>query len=93
MRASVTNRKRESVARLFQATQDLAKEYAQIQIQVHFQTIECFVALIDRIDRSPVQNTSQLLEGVDRVSPQQIQQISIDIIGAKTDRHELFRGC
>ncbi len=66
--------KRESVERLFQATQELAKEYGQLQIQAHFQTIERFVAFIDRIDRAPIHNVSKFLAGVDRVSPQQIQQ-------------------
>jgi hypothetical protein len=66
--------KRESVARLFHATQELAKEYGQLQIQAHFQTIERFVAFIDRLDRAPIHNASELLAGVDRVSPQQIQQ-------------------
>ena len=69
--------KRESVERLFDATQELAKEYGQLQIQAHFQTIERFVTFIDRLDRAPVQNASELLAGVDRVSPQQIQQYQI----------------
>ncbi len=67
-------RKRESVERLFQTTQVLAHEYTQLQIQVHFQTIERFVTFVDRLDRVNQHDMPQLLAGVEQVSPQQIQQ-------------------
>jgi hypothetical protein len=67
------DRQLESVQLLFQATQALVTEYGRLQIQAHFQSIDRFITLVDRLDRSLVPNASQLLVGVERVSLQQIQ--------------------
>ncbi len=68
------DRQLKSVELLFQATQELVKEYGRLQIQAHFQSIDRFVILLDRVDRALVPNVPQLLAGVERVSLLQIQQ-------------------
>jgi hypothetical protein len=63
-----------SVEENLQATQDLAEEYGQLQIQVKLQTIQRFVAFIERIGQRASQNDMSFLEGLEGVSPQQIQE-------------------
>ncbi len=76
-------RKREAVERLLRSTQALAHEYSQLQIQIHYQTLERFVTFVDRIDRSIVKNVPQLLAGVEQVSLQQIQQYQATLADVK----------
>jgi hypothetical protein len=52
----------------------LAEEYGQLQIQVKLQTIQRFVAFIERIGQRASQNDMSFLEGLEGVSPQQIQE-------------------
>jgi hypothetical protein len=64
----------QSVDVLIRSTQESIAEYGRLQIQAHFQIIDRFITLVDRIDRSLLPNASQLLAGVERVSLHQIQQ-------------------
>jgi hypothetical protein len=66
--------KRKSVENALQMTQDLAEEYGQIQIQVKLQTIGRFVAFIERIGQKASQSDMEFLEGLEGISPQQIQE-------------------
>jgi hypothetical protein len=68
------DRQLESVEILFQATQAAIAEYSQLQVRAHFQSIDRFITLVERLDRTLVPNVSQLLTGIDRVSLQQLQQ-------------------
>ncbi len=76
-------RKREAVERLLRSTQALAHEYSQLQIQIHYQTLERFVTFVDRIDRSTDKNVPQLLAGIEQVSLQQIQQYQATLADVK----------
>lgn len=76
-------RKRKSVENTLQATQDLAEEYGQIQIQVKLQTIGCFVAFIERIGQKASQSDMEFLEGLEGVSPQRIQEYKAAALEAK----------
>ena len=67
-------RKRKSVENTLQATQALAEEYGQLQIQVKLQTIGRLVAFIERIGQQASQSDMEFLEGLEGVSPQQIQE-------------------
>jgi hypothetical protein len=67
------DRQLKSVEILVRATQELIREYSSLQVRAHFQSVDRFITLVDRIDRALVPNVSQLLAGVERVSLQQIQ--------------------
>lgn len=66
-------RKQRSVEDTFQATQNLAEEYGQLQLQVTLQTIGRFVQFIERIGQRASQSKMEFLEGVAGFSPQQLQ--------------------
>lgn len=66
--------KRKSVENTLQVTQVLAEEYGQLQIQVKLQTIGRLVAFIERIGQQASQSDMEFLEGLEGVSPQQIQE-------------------
>jgi len=66
--------KRKSVENTLEATQTLAEEYGQLQIQVKLQTIGRLVAFIERIGQQASQSDMEFLEGLEGVSPQQIQE-------------------
>ncbi|MBL1178772.1 hypothetical protein, partial [Pantanalinema sp. GBBB05] len=74
---------RESVEKNLQETQKLAEEYGQLQIQVKLQTIGRFVSFIERIGQQASQKDMQFLEGLDGVSPQQIQEYKAAALEAK----------
>ncbi len=63
-----------SVEANLKKTNDLAEKYGQIQIEVKYQTIRRFVALIERIGQQASQSDTKFLEGLDGVSPQQIKE-------------------
>lgn len=75
--------KQKSVEKTFQATQDLAEEYGQLQIQIKLQTIQRFVAFIERIGQRASQNDMSFLEGLEGVSSQQIQEYKIATLEAE----------
>lgn len=62
------------VENTLQKTQDFAEEYGQLQIQVKLQTIKSFVAFIERIGQQASQSDLEFLEGLEGISPQQIQE-------------------
>jgi hypothetical protein len=66
--------KHKSAESASQVTQDLAEEYGQLQIQVKLQTIGRFVAFIERIGQQASQSHMEFLEGLEGVSPQQLQE-------------------
>jgi hypothetical protein len=67
------DQKRESIERSLKATQDLAKEYGELQIQVKLQTIGRFVTFIERIGRQASQSDIEFLEDLDGISLEQLQ--------------------
>ena len=67
-------RKQKSVENTLQATQTLAEEYGQLQIQVKLQTIGRLVTFIERIGQRASQSDMEFLEGLEGISPQQIQE-------------------
>jgi hypothetical protein len=67
-------RKSKSVENSLKLTQTLAEEYGQLQIQVKLQTIGRLVAFIERIGQQASQGDMEFLEGLEGVSPQQIQE-------------------
>lgn len=76
--------KRRSVESTLQATQALAEEYGQLQIQVKLQTIRRFVAFIERIGQQASQSDIEFLEGLEAVSPQQIQEYKTATLEAQS---------
>lgn len=68
------DQKRQLVEDTLQATQSLAEEYGQLQIQVKLQTIGRLVAFIERIGQKASQSDMEFLEGLEGISPQQIQE-------------------
>jgi hypothetical protein len=75
--------KYQSVENTFQATQALAKEYGQLQIQVKLHTIGGFVAFIKRIGRKASQSDMKFLEGLEGCSPEQIQKYKAEALEAE----------
>jgi len=75
--------KEKSVKETFQATQALAEEYGQTQIQVKLQTIGRFVALIERIGQRASQSNMDFLESVEGFSPQKIREYKAASLEAK----------
>ncbi len=67
-------KKREMLKQLYRSTQELATEYAHLQIQVHFQTIDRFAIAIAKRERFTSQNTAQITARIAQVSPQQIHK-------------------
>jgi hypothetical protein len=66
--------KQNSVKGKFQATQNLAAEYGQIQIKVKLETIGRFIAFIEQIGQHVSVSDMEFLEGLEGVSSQQIQE-------------------
>ncbi len=75
--------KRKSVENTWEATQTLAEEYGQLQIQVKLQTIGRLVAFIERIGQQASQSEMEFLEGLEGVSPQQIQEYKTAALDAE----------
>lgn len=72
-----------SVERNLQETQKLAEEYGQLQIQVKLDTIGRFVSFIERIGQQASQKDMQFLEGLEGVSPQQLQEYKVAALEAE----------
>lgn len=66
--------KQESIENTLQATQALAGEYGELQIQVKLQTIGRLVAFIERIGKQASQSDMEFLEELEGGSPQQLQE-------------------
>lgn len=75
---------RKSVENTLQATQALAEEYGQLQIQVKLQTIGRFVAFIERIGQQASLSDLEFLEGLEGVSPEQIQEYKTAALEAQS---------
>jgi hypothetical protein len=75
--------KEKSVKQSWQTTQDLAEEYGQLQIEVKLETIGRFVTFIERIGQQASQKDLEYLEGLDGISPQQIQEYKTATLEAK----------
>lgn len=75
--------KQKSVERAFQVTQQWAEEYGQLQIQVKIETIGRLVAFIERIGQRASQKDLEFLEGLEGVSPHQIQEYKISALEAQ----------
>ncbi len=72
-----------SVERAFQVTQQWAEEYGQLQIQVKIETMGRLVAFIERIGQRASQKDLEFLEGLEGVSPHQIQEYKISALEAQ----------
>ena len=66
--------KQKSIEKTLQITQNLAEQYGQLQIQVKLQTIGRLIAFIERIGQQANQSDMKFLDGLEGVSPQQIQE-------------------
>lgn len=66
----------------WEATNKLAEEYGQLQIDIKVQTIGRFVTFIERIGQRTSQTDKQLLEGLD-ISVQQIKEYKTSAIKAE----------
>ncbi|PSB57726.1 hypothetical protein [Chamaesiphon polymorphus] len=75
--------KQKSVERTFQVTQKWAEEYGQLQIEVKIETIGRFAAFIERIGQQTSQRDMEFLEGLEGVSPQQIQEYKASVLEAQ----------
>lgn len=67
-------RNRKFVKRDLQATQNLAEEYGQLQIQIKLETIGRFVSFIESLGQRASQSDMQFLESLEGVAPQQISE-------------------
>lgn len=67
----------------FKATQALAEEYAQLQLQVHLETVQRFVDLIECIGQQVSQSDMKFLEGLEGFSPEQFQEYKTAALEAK----------
>lgn len=66
-------RTRHSVEDELQQTQDMAKAYGELQIRVKIETIGRFVKFIEQIGQHASQKDIDFLDGIDGISPQQLQ--------------------
>nr|WP_316786398.1 hypothetical protein [Thermoleptolyngbya oregonensis] len=64
-------------------TQALAEEYAQLQIQVHLETVQRFVDFIERIGQQVSQSDMKFLEGLEGFSPEQFKEYKTAALEAK----------
>ena len=76
--------KQESIEQALQVTQNLAEQYGQLQIQVKLETIERFIAFIERIGQQANQSEQKFLEGLEGISPQQIEEYKAATLEAKS---------
>jgi hypothetical protein len=75
--------KRKLAEQAIKNTQNLAEEYGQLQIEVKLHRIGRFVALIERIGQHVSQSEMKFLEGLEVVSPQQIQEYRTTVLEAE----------
>ncbi|HEY9615817.1 MAG TPA: hypothetical protein V6C64_03190 [Microcoleaceae cyanobacterium] len=73
----------QSAEKNWKKTQKLAEEYGQTQIQIKLKTIDRFVLFIERIGQQVSQKDMRFLEGLEGVSPQQIQEYKAETLEAK----------
>ncbi len=67
----------------WQLTQQLAEEYAQLQLNVKMRTIGQFIAFIERIGQRGPQSDKQFLEGLEGISIQQIKEYKAAVLEAE----------
>ncbi len=65
---------RQSVEQEFEHTQDIAKDYGELQIRVRLETIGRFIKFIEKIGQHASQKDMEFLDGIDGISPQQLQE-------------------
>lgn len=78
------DQRRKLVEPVLKETQDWAKEYGQLQIEVKLHTIGRFVAFIERLGQRASQSDMKFLEGLDGISPQQIQEYKTAVLEAES---------
>jgi hypothetical protein len=79
-------KKRKSVQRNMKATQDLAKEYGQLQVQVQLLTIKRFIDSIEKNGQRASQSNKDFFEGFEGVSFQQIYEYKTALLNTLNDR-------
>lgn len=72
----------------WEATNKLADEYGQLQLDVLMRTIGRFVAFIERIGQRNKLSEKEFLEGLDGISVQQLQEYKAAVVEAE----EAFKG-
>lgn len=72
----------------WEATNKLAEEYGQLQLDVMKNTIGCFVDFIERNISKAKQSEKEFLEGLDGISVQQIKEYKT----AATEAEQFFKG-
>jgi len=72
----------------WEATNKLAEEYGQLQLDVMMRTIGRFVAFIERIGQRNKNSEKEFLEGLEGISVQQIKEYRTAVIEAQ----QFFRG-
>jgi len=72
----------------WEATNKLAQDYGELQIDVKIRTIGRFVAFIERIGQRATQSDLEFLEGLEGISAQQIKEYKAAIIEAE----QFFKG-
>ncbi|AFY66922.1 hypothetical protein [Geitlerinema sp. PCC 7407] len=70
----IHEQRQKSVENALQATNSLAEEYGRLQIECKLRTIGRFVAFIAQIGQRASQSDMKFLEGLEGVSPQQVQE-------------------
>ena len=70
-------------AKNFEATQDLAEEYGELQFQIKLQTIERFITFIEHIGKKASQADMSFLARLDGISLQHIQDYKAVNLEAK----------
>lgn len=74
---------RQLVEKELEITQSLAKEYGELQIKIKSQTIDRFVSFIECLGQQVSQKDIQFLEGLEGVSPQEIEDYRAEALEAK----------
>jgi hypothetical protein len=72
----------------WEATNKLAEEYGQLQLDVMMRTIGRFVAFIERIGQRNKKSEKEFLEGLDGISVQQLQEYKV----AAMEAEQFFMG-
>lgn len=73
---------RNKLEETWKKTQKRAEDYGQLQLDVRIHTIKRFIAFIERIGQRGSQD-KEILEGLEGISPEQIQAYKIDVIEAE----------
>jgi hypothetical protein len=72
----------------WEATQKLAEEYGQLQLDVKISTVGRFIAFIERIGQHGSQSDKQFLEGLEGISVEQIKEYK----AAAQEAEQFFKG-